>query len=144
MTAGHLFWVIQSGTIFGPAIKTLTSHVILDSWFLTQYANFLPPSPLTLHNCLLPSNTWAAQTVKNLPATQETQVWSLDGEDPLEKGMALTPVFLPGESHGQRSLVGYRPWGHKESDTTERLTHVTLTLLVTQDTWRPCMLSPTL
>ena len=32
-----------------------------------------------------------------------------------------TPVVLPGESHGQRSLVGYSPWGHKESDTTERL-----------------------
>ena len=32
-----------------------------------------------------------------------------------------TPVFLPGKSHGQRSLVGYRPWGGKESDTTERL-----------------------
>ena len=31
------------------------------------------------------------------------------------------PVFLPGESHGQRSLVGYSPWGRKESDTTERL-----------------------
>ena len=34
-----------------------------------------------------------------------------------------TPVFLPGESHGQRSLVGCSPWGHRESDTTERLTH---------------------
>ena len=34
-----------------------------------------------------------------------------------------TPVFLPGESHGQRSLAGYSPWGRKESDTTERLTH---------------------
>ena len=32
-----------------------------------------------------------------------------------------TPVFLPGESHGQRSLVGCSPWGHKESDMTERL-----------------------
>ena len=32
-----------------------------------------------------------------------------------------TPVFLPGKSHGQRSLVGYSPWGRKESDTTERL-----------------------
>ena len=30
-----------------------------------------------------------------------------------------TPVFLPGESHGQRSLVGYSPWGHRELDTTE-------------------------
>ena len=34
-----------------------------------------------------------------------------------------TPVFLPGESHGQRSLVGYNPWGHKESVMTEQLTH---------------------
>ena len=32
-----------------------------------------------------------------------------------------TPVFLPGKSHGWTSLVGYSPWGHKESDTTERL-----------------------
>ena len=34
-----------------------------------------------------------------------------------------TPVFLPGKSHGQRSLAGCSPWGHKESDRTERLTH---------------------
>ena len=34
----------------------------------------------------------------------------------------LTPIFLPGESHGQRSLAGYRPWDLKESDMTERLT----------------------
>ena len=33
------------------------------------------------------------------------------------------PVFLPGISHGQRSLVGYGPWAHKESDTTEQLNH---------------------
>ena len=33
-----------------------------------------------------------------------------------------TPVFLPGESYGERSLVGYSPWGHKELDTTEQLT----------------------
>ena len=33
----------------------------------------------------------------------------------------LTPVLMPGKSHGQRSVVGYSPWGRKESDTTERL-----------------------
>ena len=49
------------------------------------------------------------QTVKNLPAVQETQVQSLGQEDELEKGMVPTPVFLSGESHGQRSLVGYSP-----------------------------------
>ena len=57
--------------------------------------------------------------VKNLPAMPETQVRSLGGEDPLEKGKAITPIFLLGEFHGQRNLVGYSPWGHKESDTTE-------------------------
>ena len=34
-----------------------------------------------------------------------------------------SPVFLPAEPHGQRSLAGYRPWGHRDLDTTERLTH---------------------
>ena len=40
----------------------------------------------------------------------------------VEKEMATTPVFLPGESHGQRSLAGYSLWGRKESDTNEQLT----------------------
>ena len=47
-------------------------------------------------------------------------VQSLGQEDPLEEGI-LTPVFLPRESHGQRSLVGYSPWGSKKSDTIEQL-----------------------
>ena len=42
---------------------------------------------------------------------------------PLEGGMAPTPVFLPGESHGQRSLTGYSSQGHKESDITEVTQH---------------------
>ena len=61
----------------------------------------------------------AAQMVKNLPAMQGTQVQSLGWEDPLEEGKTTTPVFLPGESHGQGSLVGYSPWSLKEWDTTE-------------------------
>ena len=36
--------------------------------------------------------------------------------------MQSSPVFLPEESHGQRSLVGYHPWGHKELDMTEQIT----------------------
>ena len=59
-----------------------------------------------------------AQSVKSLPAMQETQVQSLGWKDPLEKEMATHSVFLPGEFHKQRRLVGYSPWGHKESDTT--------------------------
>ena len=40
---------------------------------------------------------------------------------PWSRKWQLAPVFLPGEFHGQRSLAGYSPWGHKESDTTEQL-----------------------
>ena len=44
------------------------------------------------------------------------------GKIPWRRKWQPTPVFLPGESHGQRSLVGYSPWGHKESDMTKWLT----------------------
>ena len=44
--------------------------------------------------------------------------------------MAIQSAFLPGESHGQRSLAGYSPWGHKKLDTTEQLTHTCFTDLI--------------
>ena len=43
------------------------------------------------------------------------------GKIPWRRKWQPTPVFLPGKSHGQRSLVGYSPWGCKESDMTEQL-----------------------
>ena len=49
--------------------------------------------------------------VKNLPAMQDTRAQSLDWEDPLEKEWQPTPVFVSGESHGQRSLEGHK--GHR-------------------------------
>ena len=58
-----------------------------------------------------------AHMVKNLPAMQETRVQSLGWEDPLEKGMATTLVFLPGKSHGQRTLAGYIVHGVAKSRT---------------------------
>ena len=42
------------------------------------------------------------------------------GKIPWRRKWQPMPVFLPGESHGQRSLVGYSPWGYKVSDTTEQ------------------------
>ena len=59
---------------------------------------------------------WAslvAQWVKNLPAVQETRVRSLGWEDPWRRKWQPIPVSLPGKSHGQRSLVGCNPWGHR-------------------------------
>ena len=68
-----------------------------------------------------------ASVVKNPPAMQEMHrthgfsPWA--GKIPWRKKWQPIPVFLPGELHGQRSLAGYSPWGHKESDMTEQLTH---------------------
>ena len=56
----------------------------------------------------------------------KTWVRSLGWEDPWRRKWQSTPVLLPEKSHGQRSLVGYTPWGCKESDTTERLHFFTL------------------
>ena len=57
-----------------------------------------------------------AQLVKNLATMQESWVRFLGWEDPLEKGKATHSNIWPGEFHGL-----YSPWGHKESDITERL-----------------------
>ena len=61
------------------------------------------------------------QMIKRLPTMWETWVQSLVGKISQRRKWQPTPVFLPGKFHGQRSLVGYSPWGHKESDTTEQL-----------------------
>ena len=63
-----------------------------------------------------------AQTVKSLPVMQETRARPLGWKDPLEEDMATHSSTLPGKSHGQWSLVGYSPRGHKESDRSEQLT----------------------
>ena len=60
-----------------------------------------------------------AQSAKNLPAVLETWVRFLGWEDLLERGMAPHSSILAWVSHGQKSLAGYCPWGHKESDMTE-------------------------
>ena len=63
-----------------------------------------------------------AQQVKNLPAMQETQEMQVNPwakKIPWRSKWQPTPVLLPGKSHGQRSLAGYSPKGHKQSDETE-------------------------
>ena len=67
---------------------------------------------------------WAslvAQMVKNSPAVQETWVWSLDCEDPLQEGMQPTPVFLSGESPWTEEPAELQSTGRKELDMTEQL-----------------------
>ena len=64
-----------------------------------------------------------ALVVKNLPANERAlKKLRLDpwvGKIPWRRAWQPTLVSLPGDSHGQRSLAGYRPWGHKELDTTK-------------------------
>ena len=81
-------------------------------FFLTQRGEM--PKLLTL----------VAQTVKNWPAMRETCTGCLVRKIPWGREWSPTPVFLPAESHGQRSLAGNSPWGHTESDTTAWLTHI--------------------
>ena len=68
---------------------------------------------------VLSQSSLVTQMVKSLPAMWEIQIRSLGWEDPLGILWEPTLVFLPGESHGQRSLAGYSPRGCKESDMTE-------------------------
>ena len=75
--------------------------------------------------------------IKNMPAVQETWIQSLVWEDPLEKGAATHSSVLAWRIPWQRSLVGYSPWGHKMSYTTERLT---LSLSLKYDIKNPCPL----
>ena len=68
-----------------------------------------------------------------------------EGKIPWSRAWQPTPVFSPGESHGQRSLAGYRPRGCEESDTTERLGTAQLVaqmernLSAMQETWFGCL-----
>ena len=59
--------------------------------------------------------------VKNLPGMWETQVQLWVGNIPWRQKWQPARVFFPGEFQGQRSLMGYSLWGHKELDTTESL-----------------------
>ena len=62
-----------------------------------------------------------AQTVENLPAMWETQFNPWVRKIPWKRQWLPTPVFLPGEPRGQRSLASYSPWGFRESDMTKQL-----------------------
>ena len=82
-----------------------------------------PPCQLSgkIREGILEEGFPGGSAVKNLPAAQETQVWSLGQEDSLEKEIATHSSILVWESHGQRSLTGYRAWVAKKLDTTQGL-----------------------
>ena len=81
-------------------------------WFYLQH-NFLKEGFFLNISFIYSRASLIVESVKSLPAMQETWVRSLGWEDPLEKEKATHSIFSPGESHGQRSLAGYSPWGLK-------------------------------
>ena len=72
-----------------------------------------------------PANGGDIRDVGLIKKKKERDVGSIPGlqRAPWRRAWQPTPVFLPGEFHGQRSLAGYSPWGHTESDTTEVTEH---------------------
>ena len=93
---------------WGLSAKMFMMYLIRTAWYLIN-------DHMVYHTWGFPGGS----AVKNLPAMQETRVWSLGQEDPLEKEMTTSAVFLPRESHGHRSLKGYSPQGYKELGTTK-------------------------
>ena len=66
-------------------------------------------------------NPWVGKISWKRPGPRTPVEETGDAGSFLSGEVAPTPVFLPGESHGQRSLAGYSPWGHKDSEMTECL-----------------------
>ena len=97
----HWLWVCPKPSSRRVATVSWPDTHSLDSGLLQQ-------AILCVRMCAQPS---LAQKVKNPPAMWAICVHSQGREDPLEEEMATTPVFLPKESHGHRSLAGYSPRG---------------------------------
>ena len=96
------FWVLETSS-WAQNLNPLTSF----------FLSFLAMLLFLFGNwglMVLCDSSLVAQLVKYLPTVQETWLWSLGQEDPLEKRMATLSSILAGESHGQRSLAGYNPW----------------------------------
>ena len=137
-------YIMGTAELFPPLLKNMQSALsgCKQLWGRLHRSQWTPTPRErggSRHPCIWCRAFSVAQTVKNLPAIQETWIWSLSQEDPLEKGMATlpknTPVFLPGEFHEQKSLSGYSPWHCKESDMTERLP-LSLSWSLTKFYWR--------
>ena len=98
-----------------------------------EYWSGVPlPSPTYIHTHIYGASQ-VALVVKNLPANEEDirdRFHSWVGKSPWRRARQPTPVFLPGEFHGQRSLGAYSPWGCKELDMTEATLHADIYIYI--------------
>ena len=110
-----LSWRIP-GTAEPGGLLSMGLHRVRHHWSDLAAAAATPFATMSLWASLV------AQMVKNPLAIWEDLGSILGWEDPWRQNGYPLQYPLPGESHGQRTLVGYSPWGRKESDTTEWLT----------------------
>ena len=128
--------------------KLKNSDSIAWLMILIQCFFFINSWCLFVNTCVF--NMWTSlvtQTVKNRPAVQWFNPWIAVtclqwpgfnpwiGNMPWRRKWQSIPVFLPGEFHGQRSLVGYSLWGRKELDMTEQLTHTLQCVVCSRLVW---------
>ena len=117
-SCGNIWWRFLFACLF--LLENNCFTMLFCFCYTTVNQPYVCVCPFTFEGVL--SAPLVIQIVKNLPAMQGTWVQSWVGKIPWRKEWLPTPVFLPGEFHGQRSLLRNRPWGCKESDTTEWLT----------------------
>ena len=110
------FWVVLMG--WRPPLRSQTHSIrIIGFSWNRRTLNFVEAF---MFKFIKTQASLVVQMVKNLPIMQETWVWSLGWDFPWKRKWLPTLVFLPGEFHDQKTLVGYSPWGHKELDTTDK------------------------
>ena len=102
----------------------LYSHVVEGEIIFIQSFLMWALIPFTRALLSWPGAFLVAQWYRICPPMQETQetwFWSLGQKELWRRKWQPTSLFLPGKSHGQRSLIGYSPWGCKDSDRTKQL-----------------------
>ena len=104
--------------LWGPLVAQMMKNppAVQETWVQSLGCKDPLEKEMAIYSSILGASL-VAQMVMISTAMQETQVQSL--EIPWRREWLPTPVFLPAESHGQRSLLGYSPWGRTKSDTTE-------------------------
>ena len=116
-------WGLDSGLLFYLVSWSTFCWFILDlCWlYIKQYSwwPLIHPSSRVMR---YESSPWRLRWSRTHLQRRRPKFDPWIGKIPWRRRWQSTPVFLPEKSHGQRSLAGYSPWGHKESDTTEWLT----------------------
>ena len=115
-----------------PKMKLFVERCVPRQWFLLCHLQITDNTQPYKHTTFIPQGQalawgWVFES-SCLPPPREMWLDPWVGKIPWRRAWQPTPVFLPGESHGQRSLVGYSPWGHKELDMHEQVSTHLLTV----------------